>query len=200
MTQAAVRDRAAETRSRMSLPEFLGWDDGTDKRYELVRGEAIAMAPSLIAHGDLVVNLARHVSSALRPPCRATSEAGIVLPDRADTFYVADLVVSCVPRRAGERYFTEPRVIIEVLSESTAAHDRDVKLPDYRDVPSVEAILLVDSRKMRAELWHRRDAGGWLVQDLRAPEDEVVIEGLGLRLPLAAIYEGVALEASREAS
>ncbi len=31
---------------RMTLAEFLVWDDGTDTRYELVGGEPRAMAPA----------------------------------------------------------------------------------------------------------------------------------------------------------
>ena len=30
---------------RMSLAEFLDWDDGTDTRYELIDGRVVAMAP-----------------------------------------------------------------------------------------------------------------------------------------------------------
>jgi Uma2 family endonuclease len=31
--------------SRMTLEEFLRWDDGTDARYELIDGFPVAMAP-----------------------------------------------------------------------------------------------------------------------------------------------------------
>jgi Uma2 family endonuclease len=67
---------------RMSLAEFLEWDDGTDTRYELVGGQPVAMAPPSEAHGTVVINLGGQLRSGLRPPCRAVGEAGIVLPSR----------------------------------------------------------------------------------------------------------------------
>jgi Uma2 family endonuclease len=42
---------------RLSLAEFLEWDDGTDRRYELIDGRVIAMAPPAGAHGIIVMNL-----------------------------------------------------------------------------------------------------------------------------------------------
>ena len=43
---------ASPAPERMTLAEFLQWDDGTDRRYELLDGLAMMMAPSLEAHGD----------------------------------------------------------------------------------------------------------------------------------------------------
>jgi hypothetical protein len=88
---------------RMSLAEFLEWDDGTDRRYELLDGIPVMMAPSLEAHGEPAAALALEIGSRVRPPCRVISEAGIIVPDRADSYYVADLAVTCAPREPGRR-------------------------------------------------------------------------------------------------
>ena len=37
---------------RMKLAEFLDWDDGSDRRYELVDGFPVMMAPATEAHGE----------------------------------------------------------------------------------------------------------------------------------------------------
>jgi Uma2 family endonuclease len=76
---------------RMTVDEFLRWEDGTDTRYELVDGFVVAMAPPAPRHGALFVRLAGVINAALRgrPPCAAYGEAGIVRPDRDDTFYIA---------------------------------------------------------------------------------------------------------------
>jgi Uma2 family endonuclease len=49
---------------RMTLAEFLRWDDGTDTRYELVDGCILSMAPPNDAHGTITVNLAVALASA----------------------------------------------------------------------------------------------------------------------------------------
>jgi Uma2 family endonuclease len=72
---------------RMTLAEFLRWEDGTDTRYELLAGVPVAMAPTAIAHGILALRLGARVDAALRsrPPCFGQNEAGIVRPDRSNT-------------------------------------------------------------------------------------------------------------------
>jgi len=73
---------------RMTLDEFLSWDDGTDTRYELWGGVVTAMAPPMPLHGRLVSRLITALSNALRgrAPCDVYSEAGVIRPDRNDTF------------------------------------------------------------------------------------------------------------------
>jgi Uma2 family endonuclease len=78
----------------MSLAAFLERGDGTDTRYELIDGRPVVMAPPIEAHGTIVANLAQ-LGSRLKPPCRVVVSAGIVPADRADTWYQADLVVTC---------------------------------------------------------------------------------------------------------
>ena len=50
---------------RMSLAEFLEWDDGTDTRYELIDGRPRPMAPPIEAHGTTVANLVCHIGNRL---------------------------------------------------------------------------------------------------------------------------------------
>ena len=174
---------------RMSLAEFLKWDDGTDTRYELIDGRPRAMAPPIEAHGTIVANLAAAIRPRLKPPCRVVVEAGIIPADRVDTWYQADLVATCAPAERGARATAEPRLIVEV--PSTAAHDRGVKLADYRRLASVEQILLVASEDRHVEVW-RRAENGWTVQDLIG--DAAIPLALDDQpLALAAIYDGVAI-------
>jgi Uma2 family endonuclease len=148
-TQAA--DMAEPAQRRISLAEFLEWDDVTDTRYELLDGRPVAMAPPIEAHGIIVANLAQIVRR-LESPCRVVIQAGIIPADRADTWYQADLVVTCAPAERGARAIAEPRLIVEVLSPTTAAHDRGVKLADYRKTASVEQILKVPSEDRHVEV------------------------------------------------
>jgi len=182
---------AEPAEQRMSLAAFLEWDDGTDARYELVDGRVVAMVPPIEAHGTIVANIAAAVRPRLNPPCRVVVEAGIKPADREDTWYQADLVVTCAQPERGGRAIAEPRLVVEVLSPSTAAHDRGIKLADYRRIRSVEQVLLVACEDRHVEVW-RRSEDGWKVQDLIG-DAEVVLAIDGRPLPLAALYDGVAL-------
>jgi Putative restriction endonuclease len=115
---------ASPAPKRMTLAEFLDWEDGTDTRYELVGGRIVAMAPPAPEHSRIIGNLAGQLARHLKPPCGVYVEAGIVLPDRADTYYQADLAVSCTPLEPGARWVPDPILVVEALSPSTLAHDR----------------------------------------------------------------------------
>jgi Uma2 family endonuclease len=184
---------------RMTLAEFLRWDDGTDARYELIDGRIVSMAPPNDAHGTITANLIVALANALRPPCRVAAEAGILRPNRDDSYYVADLGVTCGPAADTRQHLPEPVVIVEVLSPSTEDHDRGRKVPDYREIPSLQEILVVASRERRVELW-RREGDHWRVEDLIG-EATVRLASCNVTMPLAAIYANVDLAgAAQQAS
>jgi Uma2 family endonuclease len=78
---------AEAAEKRWTVEAFLAWDDGTDRRYELVDGRIVAMAPPSEAHAAIVSNLNGELRSRLKPPCRVLGEFGVRLPDRDDSFY-----------------------------------------------------------------------------------------------------------------
>jgi Uma2 family endonuclease len=178
---------AEQARRLWTLDEFLAFDDGTDTRYELFDGQILAMAPATDVHGALVARLVVRLGAGLRPPCEVVIEAGIVPPERAESYYEADLAVTCTGL-TGQQFVAEPILIVEVLSPSTAATDRERKLPDYRTIPSLQEILVVSSTEPRIEHF-RREPDGWKIHDLRG-EGTVRLQALDVTLDLADLYAG----------
>ena len=148
-------------RHRMTVEEFLAWDDGTETRYELVDGVPVAMAPPASEHRTIVVNASALLSAHLRrrPPCRAEAEAGVRISDHVR--WQADLAVTC-GRRTHD--IDEPLLVVEVLSPSTRAKDLDRKLRDYKGLASVREVWLVDSEARWVQVW-RRQPDGWTGRD-----------------------------------
>lgn len=187
---------ADPARKHLTVEDYLGWDDGTDRRHELVDGEVVAMPLPTVAHSTILGNLAREIGSRIGRPRRAMLAAGIEIPDRNDRFYQADVAVTCTPPSAGERSVPNPVLLVEVLSSSTLAHDRGVKVPDYLCIPSVQEILLVDSREPRVQVWRRegdRRKVAWTVQDVRGVP-AIRLDSIDADLPLAALYENVVFD------
>ena len=170
---------------RMTLAEFLQWDDGTDTRYELVRGKTVAMAPPGAKHSVIVSRICGTLEAGLKRPCYVGMNAGVIRPDRDDTFHVADLVVSCTALQADSPTIPQPAVIIEVLSPSTAEHDRGGRLYDYRRISSVQEIALVASEQRHVEVWRRRGAK-WEVEDLIG-DAALELSAVGITIPFGAI-------------
>ena len=168
------------------MAEFLDWEDGTDTRYELIDGRPVAMAPVSASHSIIVVNLGFELKSRLKAPCYAGGEAGVVRPDRDDTFYEADIVLSCTPITAGTKVIPNPLVVIEVLSPLTLEHDRGRKAYDYTRIESVQEIVLLSSEQRHVVIWRRRGAK-WEVEDLIG-DAALELEAVGVTIPLAAVY------------
>ena len=79
-----------------------------------------------------------------------------------------------------------PTVILEVLSPSTAEHDRGGNLYDYRRIPSVQEIVLVASEQRDVEVWRRRGPK-WELEDLIG-DAALELETLGITVPFAMIH------------
>jgi Uma2 family endonuclease len=186
MSEAAVK--------RMTVAEFLRWEDGTDTRYELLAGFPVAMAPPAPAHGFLAARLCARIEGALqsRRPCMVQIEAGIARPDRNDTCYVADLAVTRKPPQRGDQLIGDPVLIVEVLSPTTGLHDRQTKVADYRRIASVEEILLIDSASIFAEVL-RREGDRWITEIVRGPQATLSLASIGMTATMSDLYEGIDL-------
>ena len=176
----------------MSVAEFLRWEDGTDARYELVGGFPVAMAPPAEAHRILATRLASRIDGALarRRPCNAQIEAGVMRPDRADSYYIADIAATCTPNERGRQAIKEPILIVEILSPGTERHDRLTKVPVYRGIDSVEEILLIDSESIYAEVL-RREGDRWITVLVRGPDAVLGLSCVDLSVATTELYDGI---------
>jgi len=179
----------------MTLDEFLRWDDGTETHYELIGGHPVAMAPPAAAHRILAMRLGSRIDAALagRRPCNAQIEAGVVRPNRMDTYFEADIAATCERHEFGQQALREPFLIVEILSPSTERHDRRIKLPVYRQIETVQEIVLVASDDRYAEL-HRRSGAQWITEILRGNEAVLSLNSVGVEIPMSDLYAGIALD------
>ena len=179
----------------MTLDEFLRWDDGTETHYELIGGFPVAMAPPAEAHRILAMRLGSRIDAALskRRPCNAQIEAGVIRADRADTYFEADIAATCEGNESGRQAIKDPFLIVEILSPSTERGDRRVKLPAYRQIATVQEIVLIASDGLYAEL-HRRAGGQWITEILRVREAAIALTSVGIEVSMSDLYEGIAID------
>ena len=188
MTTTAVRG--------MTVDEFFEWCDKDDSRWELIRGVPVAMAPPTQTHGRLVARLSRIVDEALdaMPSCWVVAASGIRPLDRDDSYYEADLAVSCTPTGPGAVDMANPVFVAEVLSPSIESKHRRHKLPDYRRLATVREVLLVDQDSLYCELHRRLDGDRWLTDILRGPDARLRLESVAVDIALSDLYAGVPLD------
>ena len=87
----------------MTIDEFLVWDtgDATGRRWQLIDGEPLLMAPTTEAHGAIQAELARLLGNhllAVGSQCRVIDAPGIIPRVRSnENFRIPDLGVTCSP-------------------------------------------------------------------------------------------------------
>jgi len=101
-------------------------------------------------------------------------------------------MVVCSPVPPNTVTVSDPVVIFEVLSPSTAVKDRIVKAREYQATPSVQRYVMLEQDRIGATV-HVRAADGWSVIVLK-DDDTLALPEIGLAIPLAEFYEGLTFE------
>jgi Uma2 family endonuclease len=182
----------------MTVDEFLVWDadDATGRRWQLVDGKPVLMAPTSATHGALQAEIGRLVGNHLLEAgllCRVIIALGIVPRLRAnENFRVPALEVTCAP--PSQLVMThEPVLLVEILSPTDEADTR-ANVWTYTTIPSVQEILLVRSTRMEAELLRWGGDGMWPEQPavIRAG-DMLELTSVDFAAPLSSLYRTTGL-------
>lgn len=189
---------------RMTGDEFLIWCLDQEERYEFVDGEPVLkfdngpgmMAGAAERHDQIVINLIALLRPRLRGgPCRAKTSDQAARMMRGN-IRRPDVTVDCGPRRPESFESLEPSVFFEVLSPSTRSFDLIRKSDEYRALPTLKHFVLLEPQRAEALVWSRGEDGAWLPPDpVKGLEGSVSLPGVAVELPMAEIYEDVALEA-----
>ena|ERR1051326_4618219 len=176
----------------ISVEEYLQGEERSQVRHEYIGGNAYAMAGASDEHIAICMNLAFALRSHLRgTPCRVQMSEGKarLRVGHEDIFYYPDVMVACDPRDT-DRYFKRyPKVLIEVMSESTEAIDRREKFLSYRQIETLEEYVLVAQDQIEVTVFRR--AENWQQTILRRTDEVLRLTSLGFSLPLSKAYEDV---------
>ncbi|AEF99162.1 Uma2 family endonuclease [Methylomonas methanica] len=178
---------------RLSAEEFLAWEETQAEKHEFVAGEVFAMTDARQDHVIVSLNLASALKQHLRgTPCRTYIADMKLQVEAADAFFYPDVMVSCHPEdRLAKHYLSHPKLIVEVLSDSTADYDRGGKFVAYRKLDSLQEYLIVDVDNRRVECFRRTNQQDWLLHDYIG-EVDCELSSLSLTLPMAEIFEDIA--------
>lgn len=191
---------------RYTPEEYFAREAVAVNRHEFHDGDILEMAGASYAHSKIALNIAGELRSRLRgTSCEALdSNIRIMVPSRLRYVY-PDVTVVCGgpqfdPRDSNQCTITNPRLVIEVLSDSTESYDRGAKFDLYRQVRSVEEYVLVSQHQAVVESFFHQPDASWLFNAWKGPNAGLVLRSLRLVLPLAEIYEGLELPSPEDGS
>lgn len=183
---------AVEKPHLLTVEEYLEGEQRSEVRHEYIGGLVYAMAGASDEHNGICLNLASALLAHLRgKSCRVfmTDSKARLRADADDIFYYPDLMVACDPRDTDRFFKRYPRVLGEVLSESTERIDRREKFLSYTQIETLEEYVLVAQDKMEITLFRR--ANRWQPEILQGPTASLPLPSIEFSISLTSIYEGI---------
>jgi Uma2 family endonuclease len=179
----------------LSPQEYLAQERLADFRSEFYGGEVFAMAGTSWEHTRIKDNVAREAGNQLKyGPCVVATSDLRVKVDATGLYTYPDLVVVCDEPQFEDTEFDtllNPRVIMEVLSDSTEKYDRGTKFGHYRQLPSVQEYVLIAQDRPLVERYVRQTDDTWLLTVFSDLTQTFGFGTVAVQIPLAEIYLGV---------
>ena len=174
--------------------EYFSWSEHQLEKYEYIDGEVYAMSGGSVTHGRIAIRLTGLFDSHLENRTCITGNSDIrVNIVEANSYTYPDASVTCDDRdKTSTQYITYPCLIVEVLSSSTESYDRGGKFRLYRKNPSLRDYLLVSSTCIEMDLYHKNDAGEWVIQNYQEG-DIIELKSIDLRFPIEQVYRNLIL-------
>jgi Uma2 family endonuclease len=181
-----------------SPAEYLAMEEVADHKSEYFNGEIFAMLGGTPDHSSVAVNIAAELDRLLAPrPCRVFNSDMRLHIESNSLYTYPDVMVVCgkvelVKRRNDT--VTNPVLIVEVLSESTRDYDRGMKFNMYKQVPSLQEYVVVESENPRVECYRRGADDQWVVEMIDDPNATVRLVSVACEIAMREIYRKVSWE------
>lgn len=175
-----------------SAADYLAWEPAQLDRHEYLDGEVFAMAGADDRHvttaGNIYMALRQHLSGS---PCRTYMSDMRLQVAAANSYFYPDVLVTCSALdQSSSLSKSEPKLIVEVLSTSTAAFDRGLKFSHYRSLASLEEYALVDLDTRSTDVYRKGADGLWVLHPF-AKGETVNLASAALSLTEAQLFADV---------
>lgn len=174
------------------VADYLEGEEISEVRHEYIGGVVFAMAGGSRDHNAIALNLVTALHAHLRNGKCRVSMADLklrVLAEESDVFYYPDIMVTCDPRDIAAQFNQYPKVIIEILSESTERIDRIEKFDHYTKIETLEQYVLVAQDRTEVTIFSR--ATNWKPETFVETKQGIQLNSIGFSIPLAEVYQNV---------
>ncbi|MDE0553659.1 MAG: Uma2 family endonuclease [Candidatus Poribacteria bacterium] len=184
-------------RTYLTPEEYIIAERKATLKSEYLSGEIVAMSGASNEHNLITMNTANGLyNQVVERGCRVYASDMRVGIGAGISYFYPDIAVTCDrPRFEDDALdiLTNPQVIIEVLSNSTANYDRGEKFARYRQLESLQEYLLISQDQVDVE-HYLRQGEQWLLSEFRALADVLQLASIEAELSLNQIYRFVELE------
>jgi Uma2 family endonuclease len=183
------------------VEEYLALDRAAEVKIEYHDGELFPLEAVTWAHAQINFRFAVVLDRQLAKTGCQVVPSSLRVQVHPTKFLIPDALVVCGKPDFTDEHndtITNPRVIVEVLSPSTADYDYGGKFNLYRRLSSLEEYVLISQHQALVETFRKTPHNEWVLHTDEGLDATVTIKGLGVSVSLREAYEGVALSAASE--
>jgi len=192
---------AKENLPALTPEEYFTWEEKQLEKHELIDGQVYAMTGGSVNHSRIAIRFTTMVDTHLDASSCITGNSDLRVNIAGTNNYTyPDVSVTCDDRdKTTAQYITYPCLIVEVLSPSTESYDRGGKFRLYRKNPALQDYLLVSSTSIEIDLYHKNDAGEWIIINYQAG-DTIELKSINLSFAIEQIYRNLDLTPESEST
>lgn len=186
----------AQPKLNYTLEEYLELDHTSEERIEFWDGNVFTLAGASSVHDQIQSNIHFFLRLKLQgKPCRVfLSEMRLKVPDYLPYRY-PDLSALCgetkIETIGKQELLTNPNLIVEILSDSTADFDRGYKFTYYKSIPSFSEYLLIAQDRPHVTQFIKQNETDWLNREFNDLSATVKLASLDCELTLTEIFQDV---------
>lgn len=184
-------------KKRVTAEEYLRMEEAAAVKHEFHAGEVLAMSGGTYSHSRICANLIGEIRNRLKASQCFVLESNMrVRVATEDRYVYPDGSIVCGKPMfdaldVKQTSIINPKVVIEVLSDSTEAYDRGAKFTAYRELESVQEYVLVSQDRPQIESFVRQEDGNWLFAAWDELSATAALRSVPIDLPLSEIYSGL---------
>ncbi len=182
----------------VSIKEYLKQEREANAKYEYHDGKVYALAGGTLNHGLICGNVYSEIKNQLKikgSNCTPlTSEIRLHIENKKSYVYPDSMVICGDIEKSEEEKnsITNPILIVEVLSKSTAEYDRGDKFYFYRQIPSFREYVLIEQDRYVVDVHFKEEQSDmWRIIRYEGIDKSVKLQSLDIEISMEEIYSRV---------
>ena len=182
-----------------TLEEYLHKEAKSEHKHEFLNGQIIKMPYAKGPHNIISANMMSEMIvrlDGLENDFIVFSSDQKIYFDTLNEGVYADALAVCdkpVYHDTQKLLLTNPIIVVEVLSRSTSAYDRNGKFDKYKTLPSLREYVMIRQDACYAEVWFRERPGFWHETIITELSGKLPLQSVGVELSMNRIYRHIEL-------
>ena len=177
----------------LTVLDYLKQESQQVDKHDFFGGKVLPLTSGTLRHNRATLRATMAFENHLAgSPCKVFSGDVKVAVNVTEHWFYPDVLVTCSASDLsdmGAVAVSEPTLILEVLSPSTAAYDRGQKFISLQKLSSLKEYALLDTEAPRLEVFRRNAAERFELFVFEGADCEAELASIGWRGPVASLLD-----------